>query len=494
MKDRNTLSYVPVALLAVIAVSYTVAGFHIPFLGDDLAYMHNYAMQTDCDYAFLRSIWRHWLWNNARMADMLNPIGLYMMPAWLRTLSNGLVMASMYALVAYAAVGNIVRRPFAAVAVMFLMAFTFCWDAIWMEYCTFYNYIWATAFAVGALVLILKKIASDSGWYYWLSIPFCFVAAAMHEACGAPLAIAMIVYLIVSRSFKSQNTVGRLMILAFIAGGFFTLTSPASYARVGAMSQPEPVWEILVTSGCFVLLLAAALLWLMMTRREELRQMSHTPWLIFVAAAFISTGFLLLSHYGGRPGWFAQTFALIALFRIPFRFHIGMTLRRVGVVVMGILLSFHFTVTAVWQTRLGSEAEKAIALLKNSDDSIIFMDYTDDRDLPFYVLRQVHGVPDADDSYYLSRLGSVYGNGSPLVILPEDAAGVDWSTFCGEHTFGGRIITDCALPGTYSDIIFESYPRSMLKRGHDEYIEIPFSKAGRRFYLYSPVDRDPGEK
>ncbi len=65
-----------------------------------------------------------------------------------------------------------------------LIAFTFRWDALWMEYCTSYNYVWSTAFALSALLIIFNSSRIRIPVLKWAAIPFCFVAAAMHEACG----------------------------------------------------------------------------------------------------------------------------------------------------------------------------------------------------------------------------------------------------------------------------------------------------------------------
>ena len=87
-----------------------------------------------------------------------------------------------------------------------------------------------------------------------------------------------------------------------------------------------------------------------------------------------------------------------------------------------------------------------------------------------------------------------YGNGKEPVILPESAHGTDWHSFAGTRCFGNRIISDAPLPGRYTDRIFEMFPRTMIRRNGIEYIEQQFVIHDKKLFLYSPVDRDRGEK
>ena len=191
----------PVAaiLIILIGTAYIVMGFHTPLIGDDLGFRHTFAEQNDCLYALPRSMYRHWIWNNARMADMLNPIGLYYMPVWLRATTNGLMTSLMFLTVILSCGRKAKENALAAVTIISLIAFTFRWDALWMEYCTSYNYVWSTAFALSALLIIFNSSRIRIPVLKWAAIPFCFVAAAMHEACGFPLAVGMTLYFIVSR-------------------------------------------------------------------------------------------------------------------------------------------------------------------------------------------------------------------------------------------------------------------------------------------------------
>ncbi len=483
-------------MILLIGISYAIMGFFMPPLGDDLGFYHTFTAQNDCWYALPRSMYRHWIWNNARIADMITPIGLNIMPLWLRAISNGIITAILLYIILRFSIKNIKVNYLQALMIISIIAFTFRWDAIWMEFCATYNYVWSATLSLTALYFITYHKSNPKAWYWWLCIPFCFVAAGMHEACGFPLAAGCIVYLIVYGHFHKENLPGKLMGVAFISGGIFTLTSPASYSRVGSMLQPESPIEMLLFSAGYVIILTFIIIFLAFCKKVTLKSLLHSPWTIFVCASYLSTGFMLLSQYGGRTGWFAQTFALIAIFQIITKFNIHIP-KYIAVTVTAILclgIISHYYLVTYWQIRLGNETRKAISLYQQSADGIIFMDYTNEPDLPWYLLRKTHGVPDDDDSYYRYRMSKHYGKGFPLIILPEAARELDWRSFSGIKRFGDRFISDKALAGSYDDRIVDIFPRTMILINGIEYIETPFKKNDNKFYLYSSTDRDPGEK
>ena len=497
--NKSNISCLTYAILIFIGIAYAIMGFYMPALGDDLGFYYSFENQNDCWYALPRSMYRHWIWNNARMADMITPIGLYVMPLWLRALTYGIMTSTFFYIITKFCIVNIKnthKQYFYSIIIIAIIAFTFRWDAIWMEYCATYNYVWSSVFVLLALMLILKHNPTLNSWYWWLSIPFCFIATAMHEAAGLPMAVGMIVWLCISGFFNKQNVVGKLMILAFICGGIFTITSPASYSRVGSMLQPEPVIDMLLFSAGYVVLLIIAIAALFIWNRSLLKSLVQSEWLIFVIAAMCSTCFMLLSQYGGRTGWFAQVFALIALFQIISRLNLAISPKfklRLGF-ILSICIIFHSSALVSWQIKVGTEAERAIELYKSSSDGIIFMDYLNEPQLPWYLLNKTHGVPDDDDTYYRYRISKHYGNGKNLVILPTATENLDWKNFSGLHYFGEKIISEEPLSGRYVDKIVDVFPRTMTKISNKEYIEQRFNIYNRNLYLYSPVDRDRGEK
>lgn len=496
---KQFAKYIPGILIIFIGIAYVIMGFHNPFLGDDLGFYYSFAAQDDCWYALPRSMYRHWIWNNARMADMLTPIGVYVMSVGLRAISNGIIISLLFYLISKLSLGKLSKNPMLAIIIIALSAFTFRWDAIWMEFCATYNYAWGAAFALLALFLILKKSGKPGKWYWWLCIPFCFIAGAMHEAEGFPLAVGMILYCCLNKpAFTSQDLCGKLLILAFILGGFFTLSSPASYSRVGSMLQPESPISMLLSSAFFVLILTGCILYMIFANRILLKKLCKSPWILFASAAYISTAFMLLSQYGGRTGWYAQIFALIALSQFLLQLnpgiHLSNTLQNLIIIFLSIIIIFHYSTLVYWQCRLGDEAKEAINLYKKAPDGIVYMDYTNEPDLPWFLLRKTHGVPDEDDTYYRYRISKHYGHGYPFTILPSAARNLEWNNLNAPCKIGNRIISPSPIGNAHIDKIVDIFPRRMIYLDNTEYIETQFYINDNLYYLYSPVDRDPGEK
>lgn len=498
--DYRFSRYIPPALILFAGICYCFMGFFMPPLGDDLGFIKSFEEQNDTWFAFPRSMYRHWIWNNARMADMLSPLWLCFLPEWLRALFHG-VFTSLFLLliIRLCELGKTLRWK-TRTLIIALVVFTFRWDAIWMEYVATFNYVWSAVFGLFALLLLFRKPADSRNPLWWAAAAFCLIAASMHEALGVPIALGVLFYSAVAGIWSKQNSSGKAMIVAIIAGGLFTLTSPASYNRVGGMLQPEPVRELLLFSGVYVVILVIAIMALLIAGKKSLLiSLSKTEWSVFAIGAVVSTCFMLLSQYGGRTGWFAQTFALIALFRMLRELPTIRISKQINIAafiiasVLAIAVILHLILLAVWQEKLGTEARQAISLMQKSTDGLIFMDITPDTAQPWYLLRKPHGVPDADDTYYRARVSKYYCNEKEVVILPEKAENL---LKRGKSQFreGDIFVTDRQLDGVYGDTIVPIYPRVFTKIDGREYVESPFSYNGKNLFLYSPVDRDAGEK
>lgn len=513
----------PFLILGAVFICYTVCSLFMPPLGDDLAHSFRLIDQNDCWYAIPRSFYRQWLFGNARTADMFLPLFLNYLPSWALALVNGTFTAAWFYIIARLCAGSL-RNYATATAVMFILMFSMRWDGLWMEFNTQCNYIWSSA---AALAFLGARGVGRGARYYLLGawsegrgaksphppkgpqphkspsylVPrsslliFCFIAGASHEACGFPLAAGLAAYFAVG-GMKERPRAERAYAIALMAGGLFSLTSPASLNRVGAVLQPEPWHEIILFSGTFVLMLLIATISVFFIDRRLFRRLLHSPWLIFAIASVVSCGFMLLSRFGGRPGWFAQIFAIIALFlmfREIKRTPLPQPVKALATTLMALATIAECGATGYWQIRLGSETETILEKYAASPDGVVFANYTPDTKVPFFVRGRVHGVPDPDDTYYLYRIAQYIGEGKPLIVLPEGTA-LPQPPFEPVQLADGSILAGDTLAGRYTDAIVEAFPRIMIRRGDKEYIETGFSHSGSDYLLYSPVDRDRGEK
>ncbi|MDE6548720.1 MAG: hypothetical protein K2L22_06960 [Muribaculaceae bacterium] len=485
----------PLLLILLIGIAYAVMGFWIPPVGDDLGFIDSFKSQDDCWYSFPRYIYRAWLWNNARMADMLNPLGYIFIPQWLQAVSNGVVVLLMFYMTLRLASQLNQKSPFIPVLIIFLLTFAMRWDGIWMEYNTFYNYIWSSTFAMLSLSFLFSKYSRSNKWYCWLILPFCFIASAMHEALGLPLAASLVIMSIITPFYKNACLLRRLVLVAMISGGLFTLTSPANFKRIGTMLQPESPILIILGSAIFVVVLVIVSAYLFVCRKSLFYTLLRSQWIVYVGIALFSSGFMLLSGFGGRTGWFAQLFAMIAVFYVIAKFDLDIN-KKIGWIcsaILSYLIIFHVGMLTVWQHKLSEETREAIAAYKNSTDGIVFFDYTKDLEMPWYLLRKPHGFPDDDDSYYRYRMRRHYGGGKQLVVLPtafNPIPDTEKLTVASD----GFILTSIRPVDVYGDTIVAIFPRELTYIDGKEYIINEFDYNDRKLYLLSLMDRDRGEK
>lgn len=491
--------------LAIVGILYFFIGLSIPFLGDDIGFHDKYIADNDVWYAYPRYIYRHWLWNNGRWADILTPVWLNFSPGWLRALFNGLFFSIfLFTAVRCCRLGNRGASPFWNTLVIFLILFTFPWDAIWMEWVTFFGYIWSAGILLAAYLCIFRHPSDNNGWW-WLTVPLCFLAGAMHEAAGFPLGAAMAVYLLLHHRWRRMSLVKLMMSLALIAGGIFTLTSPAHFRR--AMDTPgndaafaasyEPMWEIILTSGFYVIILIALCILAASFSRSKFKEYISGEALVFVVAAVISSGFLILSHMGGRPGWYAQLFALIALMQMLKTWNMAER-PFAGMKILGWILSLSCVVqtgyVCYWQRLLARETWDVLGKYSISADGVVFADFHNEPALPAYLMRKTHGVPDADDTHYLTYQSRHFHKENLMIVLPGDMKDFDFSIPREQWLSDGSLLRPDSLPGEYDDWIVPQYPRRMVKINDKEYIRRTFTRCGQLWWLYTPTDRDPGEK
>lgn len=498
LRFKNFSPYTTV-VLAVIAATYCFASFHVPFTGDDLVFSASFREQVHSwgEFVYYQKV--HYYWSNARLADMLNFIPLNLMPLWLNALFNGVMTAAFFALALLFATG--VKRENTINQLIFtaLLAAALPWNALWMEFVCQYNYVWSSAIAFAAVLAIVNAARLPWGGVLALA-PFCLGAAAMHEACGASLFAGVCAYALFNRNEIGLKHI--VLLLAFGVGVWFVLSSPPIWHRAEGGSLPvhDSVAEVVLRSGYWVVILVVALGYMLLFKRDEFMKFLHGYGAMFAVAAAAAFVFLLAARYVGRPGWYCQLFALVALGRIvlhkPFDLLSPKFIKPVATVLCALIV-FHFASVALWQRKVGDETRSVLAQYEKSADEVVFFDYTDDGDAPAITLGKTHGVPDADDVHYLGTVARWIGGGKPLVVLPAALADLDFGCFSGTLELGdSRGILTSAPLGESEDLRFYggTLPRKILEIGGVAHIETEFIRSGRTFFYYRPVEFDRGEK
>lgn len=499
----------PLLTVLIIGGVYVWTGFNMPMLGDDIVFHDGYLQQKGGWLKFLKYCHSLWSWNNGRLADMLAGFGLAILPVWCNALISGASTALMMWMIPRSA-DSLAQRPLGLTAWMVtlsLAAFTLRWDTLWMEYITQYNYVYSAAWVLGVLWLLLYSGLTSSERWGWVMWPLGFVAGAMHEGAGLPVAAGLVIWIAFSGEWKRRSPIWRGGAVCLGAGALASFLSPGNFGRPGTLLQPDPLWEMTLLSGCYVLLLAMTLIWIGLRRGgRQLLRLLKSPLTVYAVAGISSSMLMYVSGYGGRPGWFGQIFSLVALVALWSDAWVctapgpGWRIARIILDTgLFLLLGIHYTAVGIYQQRLARETREVISLYRSSPDGIINYDYTPDTQLPqWLLLRKTHGVPDEDDTHYRTWFSRHYGHGHPLAILPRSFSpcptAPEGSAQHQPLVYGHKVMSTRPIAPAYGDSLVSVYPRRMVNWHGKEYIETRVEACVPPVYMYTETDRDPGEK
>ena len=192
-RSGSTLTRV-IGVMATMACgssrSWVSPGFRgLPLVGDDLHYHSAFLYWDTLWRQWVTRMHLHWLENNSRLGDMLNPLVLNLAPGWLRAAAAGVGAGGFF-------FGAMACARWRSPALLFtLMVFCLPWASLWMEHVCMINYVMSSALAFGCLWLLLEcKTGKVRTVMLWAGLPFFFIAGGMHEALGLPLALSLVVY------------------------------------------------------------------------------------------------------------------------------------------------------------------------------------------------------------------------------------------------------------------------------------------------------------
>lgn len=496
-------------LLLFMFICYAIFEWFMPYSGDDLAYI-----SSTVDYVNQRSVFHmpfkwagHWLGSNGRFANMIFLSISPIFPHWLMALLNAtFIMTMIYFIVKLCDFKG--KDVAGKVFVISIITFAFCWWDSMQVYDCIYNYILSTALGLAFIKSLINNRPVNSKWGTALFATLAFVAGGMHEAMSVSLLCGIAAYAFINRNFyASLNRSHRIALKAFICGVAIVFFAPGIWIRFGGNITPDDPLHILLLKSDFIALALLAMTTVglcIAPWRKNIIEAIHTPWIIFAVAATASLCFSAVSGIIGRSGWFAQTFALIAIVKWA-NDHNYKINRIVGGVASTILISaiaFHLVEVTRWQIKVGKEAEDVTSLYQRSTNGQVFYDATRDNQLPWWNLNKNRGVPDADDLYLLATFSTYYSNsGQPLVVLPTEVANIDFSNFADNdelHLSNGDIIK---AGKTSTGTIFQSERENisiyLINKDGKDWVITPFTLEkynGLQLNHYTPCVLDPGDR
>ncbi|MCM1406794.1 MAG: DUF6056 family protein, partial [[Clostridium] fimetarium] len=312
-------------LLAAVAAAFAMLAFWTPLMQDDLVFMAQSADRSADPAAFTPAAWLDhavlmYAENNGRLANMLAPLGAWLLPGWGRALLIGLCAAWIF-LIAARMVSGGGRASWKVVALMVAVSLA-AWP--WRDRLMFWdyalNYLFASALLLPFLYLFCK---GRPGWRPVAAGALCgFFGAWLHDG-SALCMLAAVGTLVVSRRVRLTRQ-RLIMAIALALGTIAVLASPGEWQRAsGELGSNSLVRNLLVslTIEPLAWLLAAAAIGVIVWRSPRAKALKAGLFAdnIFLGCslmAFFSAGMSVLLDPSGRYGWQAGVFASVALFRL----------------------------------------------------------------------------------------------------------------------------------------------------------------------------------
>lgn len=398
-------------------------------MGDDLVFWTHLGL-TDYTYpnrSTLSFIAAHILGCNGRVFDYMGPVVINLMP---RTIA-AIIMGCMAGLFFYSIlfVSNLPRRGYISLSILLIgtsLAITPWWDSMFMRVCQF-NYLWGTTFCLLTTGLFIKyqQITSKKNKILRIGLfTLGVMAGCAHEQTGVAMCGAFFLYLIYHKRYRLLSLQQKSLSYGLIFGTFLTVGAPSIWLRAASDSLRQDFSLLLITTLPSLLFLVILIFCLSMFKqsRQFLKNVfaDGSVQILFLASIFAGI-IAIYSGIPGRTGLFSEICALVILTKMIITS--GLKTNKVFGYIISILcylfIILHLAISIHEQHELYDEYKDVRAAYSESEDGIVFYDFTSRYNGSPLTLRRVKGVPDADDTWLLHALQIAYKpDGQEPTILP----------------------------------------------------------------------------
>ncbi len=495
MSERAHFSPVrrlPATVIVVIGVCYLLISSSLSFLGDDLSFFKRTEPYAGSNfYLYYKHVAAMWFGSNGRLQNVIAPALFQYVPPVVLWIVN----ASAVGLLFFMVLKWCSQRSAAAqLAVMCVVAFGLPWWDMFLLFDVNIGYTGGMALALLALWLFFREEPLPQSFCVKSALFLLgTIASGMHEALGLPMCLSLFACLYLSGGCSRLDAARKWMLAGIIVGTLYCSLSPGIRSRIGddGWVNDGPWWKLLLVSSYFVLMLIAAVVAVRFRRRDVIRRLSRTHWSVFVMMSLLSLPIVAVGGIIGRSGFFGQVpavIALVILLREQARdFRLSRPFSVILASFLALVLLIHYLEFTRYQLRMNREVRAAISGYLASPTGAVYMDCTDEPDLPWYVLRKTRGVPDADDFYLCTSLTKWIGTpGRPFTVLPSALKELDPDTLTSDFQVGDGYVT-LRTPGREMP---DAAGRRLIERsGRPDSIAVPIP--GSRAYYVTERDLDP---
>lgn len=478
----------------LIGIIYVFLADAAPFTGDDLAYKAKFEGNYMKVWLYPLYLGRHYVNTNGRAGDMINLFIFNPLPRWGISLAMGMMMALYMWMTVKWSLWRARHTFTAGVAVIALVILTFQWWDSFLMFVIQINYIWASALVLAFLYLVFDLSEAAFGRWRWLLAALALLAGMMHEAASTTICAGWLAYLLVTRSWRFFPPAKRMALVFFAVGAALTVLSPGIIRRFCGMSDwtpDDPFLTLVLKSDYYALLLiiAVAVALCFPGGRRRLAQLAHTPWLIFAVGAVAAMTVSGMSGVVGRSGWFAQTYAMIALAQWALSYKARPGLVAAVTVCTLLLCATFFQLGSVlyYQRIVGRQTIRAQEIYAADPSKPVYMDYMHDKEVPWWVLKKTKGMIDEDDFYPLEMQMKYRGQRRyPFIVLPVAVGDTDFTraTFPVEFKEGFVMLNEQGYHGQNLPVVISG----------EQWMCVPFTQDGMELLFYTERDLDPGDR
>ncbi len=408
-------------LLGAIAVAFFLLALWTPIMQDDLVFMAQSAVipESDAQNAAACFSWEAWrghvalmyVENNGRLANILAPLGAWLLPQWLRALLIGCCAAWIFFMVSTMTSDS--RRDWRVLLLIWALSLVaWPWRDRLMLWDYALNYLFASALILPFLYLYCRR--SNSRWLIVAGALCGFFGAWFHDGSAVCL-VAAVGTLALLRRFRLSS--GQwAMLAALVAGTIVVLASPGEWQRAsGELGSNSLLANIAVTVKIEPLVWILAAVWAiaaLFAKKTIAVWMSDDMLITASLMAFYSLAMSVLLDPSGRYGWQAEVFATIALFR-QWRLErvvVRQSIRKLLLSAAALFVVITMSSAISFQHRVWVENEEIYRAFRSSVNGTVCRDILTQADEPSLALK----LPTTD------VWGSAFQMACANACLPED--------------------------------------------------------------------------
>lgn len=412
------------ALSAFVAVCICVTYFALPFLGDDLWYVHPmrgfFAGPAHGDLfapgaayplaGVLQCISDHMNLDNVRLINVIFAAMLPFGKPLMNVLSAAMAFAGMVFLLKVSGCG--LRSVAASVWMLVLWSGGLVLFTVMWEQCYVFNYIWCTAVSLFCLWIYMRPVPVR-----WWVLALCgFLCGVLHEGFGVPLGVSLLVgtQFVPGRGLRAQRWA---MAVAMLAGSALLFVSPGAMGRMpagGVLPSLHGVVSTLKYHGVDVLF--ALMLCMCLCRRAWRRALDWPLMTVLCTGMAVSFAIHARVNIAGHVGWWANICAIagcLACGRVIAPSLAGGRVRvflRAATVVAAVGVAVHFLAVCVVARRVSAQIAQVTAVFcANPGATVFYTPYKPGLAGTLSVGRPLEDV--LSDPWHLRWIGDVYAGG-----------------------------------------------------------------------------------